>query len=86
MCVCHAISLLLAQIREIENLTHLYHLRVLNLAGNNITCVSGLTGLQALAELNLRRNRITNVVCVCVCVCGGNGLMSLVYCSTRWMN
>ena len=62
------------QIREIESLSHLSHLRVLNLAGNDLTCVSGLAGLQALAELNLRRNRITNVVCmyvyyVCMCVC-----------------
>lgn len=53
---------LLPQIRDIENLGHLAHLRVLNLAGNEIACVSGLTGLQALAELNLRRNRITLVV------------------------
>lgn len=50
------------QIRYIECLNHLTHLRVLNLAGNDITCVSSLVGLQVLAELNLRRNRITHVV------------------------
>ena len=49
------------QIREVENLSHLTHLRVLNLAGNELTCVTGLTGLTALAELNFRRNRITHV-------------------------
>lgn len=50
------------QIREMENLSHLTHLRVLNLAGNEIACASGLAGLTALAELNFRRNRITHVV------------------------
>lgn len=52
----------LSQIREVEDLGHLSHLRVLNLAGNEITCASSLTGLTALAELNFRRNRITHVV------------------------
>lgn len=61
----HLISPL--QIREIECLNHLSHLRVLNLAGNDLTCVSGLAGLQALAELNLRRNRVTHVVCMHGC-------------------
>ncbi len=58
MCMC----VIIVQIRYIENLNHLTHLRVLNLAGNDLTCVSSLAGLQALAELNLRRNRITHVV------------------------
>ena len=53
---------LLFQVKEIENLSHLTQLRVLNLAGNEVTCVTGLTGLTSLAELNLRRNRITHVV------------------------
>ena len=73
------------QIREIECLDHLSHLRVLNLAGNNITCVSGLARLQALAELNLRRNRITNVVSGG----GGRGLYCriIAFClhSMKWM-
>ena len=57
-----AMSLSPPQIREVESLDHLTHLRVLNLAGNEITCVSSLAGLSALAELNFRRNRITHVV------------------------
>ena len=52
----------ITQVREIEGLSHLSHLRVLNLAGNDISCVANLSGLQALAELNLRRNRITSMV------------------------
>lgn len=55
-------DLVLIQVREIEGLSHLTHLRVLNLAGNDISCVANLSGLQALAELNLRRNRITSIV------------------------
>ena len=57
--VCFSLVL---QIRDIEGLGHLAHLRVLNLAGNEITCVSNLSALPALTELNLRRNRITLVV------------------------
>ena len=58
----HCCTNVVFQIRDIECLGHLTHLRVLNLAGNDITCVSNLAGLQALAELNIRRNRITHVV------------------------
>ena len=61
-CWWNSMYSLVLQIRDIEGLGHLAHLRVLNLAGNEITCVSNLTGLQALTELNLRRNRITLVV------------------------
>ena len=77
LCVCVCVFVCV-KIREVENLCHLSHLRVLNLAGNDITCVTGLAGLTALTELNFRRNRITHVVsllslslslCVCVCVC-----------------
>ena len=55
-------GILLFQIREISNLNHLCHLRVLNLAGNDITVLKGVSGLIALSELNLRRNRITQVL------------------------
>ena len=46
------------QLRSIEGLSHLSELRVLNLAGNRIERINsnGLSGLSALAELNLRRN------------------------------
>ena len=57
----------ITQVREIEGLSHLSHLRVLNLAGNDISCVANLSGLQALAELNLRRNRITSMVSYVQC-------------------
>lgn len=50
------------QISLIENLNHLAELRVLNLAGNQITNVDNLAGMDSLAELNLRRNRIRMVV------------------------
>lgn len=46
----------------IENLNHLAELRVLNLAGNQISNVDNLSGMDSLAELNLRRNRIRTVV------------------------
>jgi len=52
----------LYQITEIEGLQGLQHLRILNMAGNDITCVSGLAHLHSLEEINLRRNRVTNVV------------------------
>ena len=64
-CTC---VFLILQVREIEGLNHLTHLRVLNLAGNDISCVTNLSGLQALAELNLRRNRITSIVSYTQCV------------------
>ena len=51
------------QIKEVEGLGHFSHLRVLNLAGNEITVVHQMKGLLSLTELNLRRNRITHVVC-----------------------
>ena len=35
---------------------------MLNLAGNQLETVGHLTGMQALTELNLRRNRIRTVV------------------------
>ena len=50
------------QIVKIENLSHLTELRVLNLAGNEIVHVSSVSGMRALAELNLRRNKICTVV------------------------
>ena len=50
-----------SQIRDISNLSYLIHLRVLNLAGNDISVVEDLNGLLSLAELNLRRNKITHV-------------------------
>ena len=53
------------QIIKIENLGHLTELRVLNLAGNEIVHVCNVSGMKALAELNLRRNKICIVVCVC---------------------
>ena len=52
------------QIGCIENLSHLTELRVLNLAGNQISHVNNLAGMDSLAELNLRRNRIRTVVSV----------------------
>lgn len=51
------------QIIKIENLGHLTELRVLNLAGNEIVHVCNVSGMRALAELNLRRNKICTVVC-----------------------
>ncbi len=51
------------QINRIENLYHLGELRVLNLAGNVIDHVDNLGGMDALTELNLRRNHIRTVVC-----------------------
>ena len=51
------------QLKEIEGLQHLCDLRVLNLAGNAIEKVHNLAGLDALVELNLRRNRIRSLVC-----------------------
>ena len=50
------------QISKIERLNHLCELRVLNLAGNAIHLVENLSGLESLAELNLRRNKISAVV------------------------
>ena len=47
---------------KIENLSHLVELRVLNLAGNEITVANNLSGLESLTELNLRRNKIGSVV------------------------
>ncbi|KAG7250262.1 hypothetical protein CRUP_032277 [Coryphaenoides rupestris] len=44
------------------NVSHLTRLRVLNLAGNEITRVDNLRGLDALTELNLQRNCISSVV------------------------
>ncbi len=38
------------------------HLRILNLAGNDITSVTGLGHLHSLEEINLRRNRVSQVV------------------------
>ena len=52
----------LLQISKIERLNHLCELRVLNLAGNSIHLVENLSGLESLAELNLRRNKISAVV------------------------
>ena len=45
-----------------DNLSHLCHLRVLNLAGNELTHVDHFEGLHSLVELNLRRNKISQVV------------------------
>jgi leucine-rich repeat-containing protein 49 len=50
------------QISQIENLSHLSELRVLNLAGNCISRVDNLQGLDSLTEINLRRNCISTVV------------------------
>lgn len=50
------------QICRIENISHLSELRVLNLAGNNISAVENLKGLDCLTELNLRHNSISFVV------------------------
>ena len=36
---------------------------MLNLAGNEIVNVCNVSGMRALAELNLRRNKICTVVC-----------------------
>lgn len=55
---------ILFQISNIENLNHLTELRVLNLAGNHIVHVDNLSGMDSLAELNLRRNKIKTVVCI----------------------
>ena len=52
------------QIRHIERLNHLTELRVLNLAGNRIEFVDNLQGMNALTELNLRRNQIRSVVSI----------------------
>lgn len=41
-----------------DNLSHLKDLRVLNLAGNEITHAKNLAGLNSLTEINLRRNRV----------------------------
>ena len=57
------------QICDVYGLGHLSHLRVLNLAGNEITVVSGLFELKSLTELNLRRNRVRQVVSACMSVC-----------------
>ena len=57
------------QIVKIENLAHLTELRVLNLAGNEIVNVCNVSGMKALAELNLRRNKISTVVrCMYFCL------------------
>ena len=50
------------QIAKIENLAHLTVLRVLHLAGNEIVNVCKVSGMKPLAELNLRRNKISSVV------------------------
>ncbi|XP_019912006.2 leucine-rich repeat-containing protein 49 isoform X2 [Esox lucius] len=50
-----------APISQIENLSHLSELRVLNLAGNCISCVNNLQGLHSLTELNLQCNCISTV-------------------------
>lgn len=50
------------QIYRIENVSHLSELRVLNLAGNNISRVENLQRLDCLTELNLRHNCISFVV------------------------
>lgn len=52
------------QICRIENVSHLSELRVLNLAGNNITRLENLQGLDCLTELNLRHNCISVVVSI----------------------
>jgi len=55
-------SVVLPQIIRIGNVSHLTRLRVLNLAGNEITRVDNLHGLDALTELNVQRNCISSVV------------------------
>lgn len=50
------------QICQIENISCLSRLRLLNLSGNRITRVENLQGLNSLTELNLRHNSITSVV------------------------
>uniref|UniRef100_A0A665VQL1 Dynein assembly factor 1, axonemal n=1 Tax=Echeneis naucrates TaxID=173247 RepID=A0A665VQL1_ECHNA len=50
------------KICRIENVSHLSELRVLNLAGNNISRVENLQKLDCLTELNLRHNCISFVV------------------------
>ena len=50
------------QIVKIENLAHLTELRVLNLAGNEIVNICNVSAMKALAELNLKRNKISTVV------------------------
>lgn len=63
-CVLCTVTIFFFQIREIVNLSHLGHLRVLNLAGNDISVLEGVSGLHSLSELNLRRNKITHVTTV----------------------
>lgn len=58
--VCLAV--LFKQICQIENISHLSELRVLNLAGNSISRVEKLQGLDSLTELHLRHNSISIVV------------------------
>lgn len=62
------------QICQIENISCLSRLRLLNLSGNRITRVENLQGLNSLTELNLRHNSITSVVrnthtCTCTHTC-----------------
>lgn len=54
--------MLFKQICQIENISHLSELRVLNLAGNSISRVEKLQGLDSLTELHLRHNSISIVV------------------------
>ncbi|XP_016332616.1 leucine-rich repeat-containing protein 49 [Sinocyclocheilus anshuiensis] len=49
------------KISQIENVSRLSKLRLLNLSGNRITRVENLQGLNCLTELNLRHNSITSV-------------------------
>jgi Leucine-rich repeat (LRR) protein len=53
-----------AQIELIQGLDHLKALRVLNLAGNTITRLERVHGLASLTELNLRRNKLSEVAAV----------------------
>ncbi|XP_039531795.1 leucine-rich repeat-containing protein 49-like [Pimephales promelas] len=48
-------------ISQIENVSGLSKLRLLNLSGNRIARVENLRGLQSLTELNLRHNSISDV-------------------------
>ena len=50
------------QITRIAGVSHLGRLRLLNLAGNDISRVENLRGLDSLTELNLQRNCISSVV------------------------
>lgn len=52
----------LIQICRIQNVSHLSELKVLNLAGNNISNVENVQGLDNLTELNLRNNFISLLV------------------------